>query len=192
MSITPGQALDRLKEGNKRYTAAKTNFTGITAELLNNLYKNGQFPYATILGCSDSRVPVELVFDAGPGELFVIRTPGNVAGPLELGSVEFGVLALKSSLVVVLGHQKCGAAYAAVDGVECSEGMEFFMKEIRQAVPKEACDDPYTACEDENVRLTLEKIKSHPPIANAYKEGLVDFAAGKYSLETGAVTFFDL
>jgi len=186
--MTYKEALNKLLDGNKRYIAG-TPRQGITAEMRANLVKK-QHPYAVIIGCSDSRVPVELIFDVGPGELFVIRTAGNVAGPLEIGSIEFAVKEFKAHIVVVLGHQHCGAVHAAVDGGDFTPSMQAFLKDIRACVPTAPCDDPYKACEDEHIRRTVAKIAADPLVSKAVQDGIVHLCAAKYSLETGKVTFF--
>jgi carbonic anhydrase len=184
------EALKRLIDGNLRYAAGTPRQTNVTSALRTDLFKNGQHPYAAIIGCSDSRVPVETVFDAGPGEIFVIRTAGNVAGPLEMGSLEYAVLHLKTPLVVVLGHQHCGAVRAAVDGGSHSPAIQSLLEEIIPSVPSAAAD-PYETCENENIRRTLSKIADDPCIAKAVSEGTVLLAAAKYSLETGIVSIFE-
>jgi len=186
--MTSDQAIKCLVDGNKRY-AACTARSGVTGELRANLVK-GQSPYAVIVGCSDSRVPVELVFDSGPGELFVIRTAGNVAGPLEIGSLEYAVVHLKSPLVVVLGHQHCGAVRAAVDGGSHSPALQTVIQEITPCVPRERTGNVYEICENENIKHTLAKIAANPVISKAVSEGTLRLAAAKYSLETGLVSFF--
>jgi len=189
--MTYEEAIDHLKKGNERYVAGTPRHTSVSNSLRTTLYEKGQHPYAVIVGCSDSRAPAELIFDAGPGELFVIRTAGNVVGTVEMGSLEYGVSHLKSPLVVVLGHQQCGAVRAAVDGGNFTPSMEAFLKEISACVPAAPCEDPYTICEDEHIRHTLAKIAADPVVSKAVSEGLVHLRAAKYSLKTGLVTFFD-
>jgi len=187
--MTSDQAIKRLADGNKRYAAGAAR-SGVTGELRANLVK-GQSPYAVIIGCSDSRVPVEVVFDAGLGELFVIRTAGNVAGPLEIGSLEYAVIHLKSPLVVVLGHQHCGAVRAAVDGGSHSPALQAVIQEITPCVPREKGGNVYEICENENIKHTLAKIAADPVVSKAVSEGTLRLAAAKYSLETGLVSFFE-
>jgi carbonic anhydrase len=198
--MTYEEALKKLIDGNKRYAAGMPR-QGITAELRASLLK-GQHPYAVVIGCSDSRVPVELIFDAMPGELFVIRTAGNVVGPLDMASIEFAVSAFKPPLVVVLGHQHCGAVRAALKGGEFSPSIQELLQEILasaasvlsddtlnsyEGVPT---DDSHEGYEDENIRYTLSKITANPYIAKDVSEKTVHLIAAKYSLETGIVTFF--
>src|SRR6187399_2640771 len=111
--LTSDEALARLREGNERFIRGEARFPTIQKEILAELAK-GQRPYATILGCSDSRVPPELVFDAGFGELFVVRVAGNVLGPAIFGTLQYAGAYLHTQLFVVLGHENCGAVEAAV------------------------------------------------------------------------------
>ena len=110
----PFEALEKLKKGNQDYISALTNPASIELDLRKNLATNGQQPYAVILTCSDSRVAPEHIFSAGLGELFVIRTAGNVVGDFELGSIEYGVEHLGAPIIVVMGHNHCGAVEAAL------------------------------------------------------------------------------
>src|SRR5262245_13241350 len=113
-TATADEVLERLRAGNDRFVRGKARFPTVQKEILAKLAK-GQQPYATILGCSDSRVPPELVFDAGFGELFVIRVAGNVLGPAVLGTLQYAGAHLHTPLFVVIGHEGCGAVQAAVD-----------------------------------------------------------------------------
>src|SRR6186997_661893 len=110
---TADEVLKRMREGNERFVTGRARFPTIQKDVLAELAK-GQQPYATILGCSDSRVPPELVFDAGFGELFVVRVAGNVLGPAILGTLQYAGSHLNTQLFVVLGHEGCGAVEAAV------------------------------------------------------------------------------
>ncbi|MCL2440415.1 MAG: carbonic anhydrase [Treponema sp.] len=187
--MTPKEALNRLLEGNIRYAECKQTQVCITQELRTDLFVNGQFPYAAIVGCSDSRVPAELIFDAGAGELFIIRTAGNIIGPTQMGSLEYAVLNLKTPLVVVLGHQHCGAVKAATTNGEFSPSLGAVIDEIRCCAPNVIGSNP-EIIEDENIRYVLAKIAANPSISKAVSEGSVHLAAAKYSLETGIVSFF--
>ncbi len=114
-AMTPQEALDRLMKGNERYMKDMLEHPNRTAER-REATKSSQFPFAVIVGCSDSRVSPEILFDQGVGDLFVVRVAGNVIGPLELESVEYAVKMLESVLVIVLGHENCGAVKTVVDG----------------------------------------------------------------------------
>jgi len=183
------ETLKRLKDGNARFTAGNPSKISVSAELRKDLFENGQFPYAAIVGCSDSRVPVELVFDAGPGELFVVRTAGNVVSPVEMGSLEFAVTQLKVSLVLVLGHDKCGAVAAATTEGDFSPSLDSIMQEVRCCAPDVIGGVP-ADIEDKNIRYVASKIAANPLISKAVSDGNVRVAGAKYSLETGIVTFF--
>src|SRR6187399_2771195 len=111
--LTSDEALARLREGNERFIRGEARFPTIQKEILAELAK-GQQPYATILGCSDSRVPPELVFDAGFGELFIVRVAGNVVSPEVMGTLQYAAVHLRTPLFVVLGHEGCGAVQAAL------------------------------------------------------------------------------
>ena len=113
--ITAGSALDRLKAGNRRFVDGNLNSESLASPARRNTLVGDQKPFAIILGCSDSRVPAEVVFDQGLGELFVIRVAGNVVAPSQIGSVEFAAEMFGTSLVVVLGHTACGAISATID-----------------------------------------------------------------------------
>jgi len=188
--MTYQEVLKHLKEGNERFVAGTPRHTSVSPKLRATLYEKGQNPYATIIGCSDSRVPLETIFDAGPGELFVIRTAGNVVNVVEMGSLEYGVLHLKTPLVVVLGHQNCGAVRAAIDGGNHSPAIQTLLEEIIPVVPRVPADNPYEVCENENIRRTVSKIAANPRIAKLVSQGDLHLAAAKYSLETGLVSFF--
>ena len=117
--ITPADALARLREGNRRFVENQTTGTALTHQARAALVA-GQAPFAIVLGCSDSRVPAELVFDQGFGDLFVIRVAGNVVAPSQVGSVEFAAARFGTRLVVVMGHSQCGAVVATLE--ELQEG----------------------------------------------------------------------
>jgi carbonic anhydrase len=116
-SPTPIKALSMIMEGNNHFVKGEMQHLSYVAEAKDKLLEK-QTPFAVIVGCSDSRVPPEVIFDRGLGELFVVRVAGNVLGPIEIGSVEFAVEVLKSPLVMVLGHQNCGAVKASLQGSE--------------------------------------------------------------------------
>jgi carbonic anhydrase len=108
-------ALERLHEGNRRFVSGVRSLETLTSQTRRSEFISGQKPFAVILGCSDSRVPVELVFDQGLGDLFVIRVAGNVVAPSQIGSVEFAAAQFGTQLVVVLGHTRCSAVQSTVD-----------------------------------------------------------------------------
>ncbi|MBQ9746497.1 MAG: carbonic anhydrase [Clostridia bacterium] len=175
-----------LMEGNAEYVAGKSS-ADISAQKRKDTAENGQFPYAVVVTCSDSRVPAEHIFSAGVGELFVIRTAGNVMGEFELGSVEYGAEHLGANLVVVLGHTGCGAVDAAMNG-GAHGNIEKITEEISSCLT-EGC----TAREAEiiNVRNSIEKIESTEIMAELIEAGKVRVAGAVYNIETGRVEFLD-
>jgi len=189
LPMTYDEIRKRLVDGNLRYIGGNPPI-GVTDEMRAGLV-GGQHPYAVVIGCSDSRVPVEIIFDAVPGELFVIRTAGNTAGPLEIGSIEFAVKELGVHLILVLGHQNCGAIHAALTGGDFSPSMQAFLSEMPSYTPDANSDNPYETYADENIKHTLAKIAANPYISESIAAGTIQMVAAKYSLETGKVTFFD-
>ena len=192
--MTPEQSIKNLTDGNARHAAGIQCPKKFSAEFRQDLCKNGQKPYAAIVGCSDSRVPVEIVFDSGMGELFVIRTAGNIVGSFELGSLEFAVAVLKVPLILVLGHDYCGAVKEAADsatsGAKAPEDIEMILKEIRSGL-EITQGKTYADYEDENIRHTLSKIAADPIMSKYVSQGDLRLAAAKYSLETGIVSYFN-
>ena len=182
--ITAQQALDRLREGNRRFVAG----TGSVARHVDATA--GQAPFAIVLGCSDSRVPVEIVFDQGVGDLFVVRVAGNVAAPSQVGSIEFAAENFGTRLVVVLGHTGCGAVRATLESCErptaLSPGLQDIVDRIRPSV--ESGDDPVRA----NIRASVKELQVGSQTLGrlVQREGLLIVGA-EYSLETGVVDFFD-
>ncbi len=183
------EALQKLADGNKRFFGSKLTHPNQTAERRNEVSK-GQRPFAVIVGCSDSRIPPEIVFDQGLGDLFVIRVAGNIVDDIALGSIEYAVDHLGAQLVVVLGHGKCGAVTAAVQGGEAHGHIGSIVKTIAPAVEKakaqsgDLTDNAIRA----NVELVVEKIKSSKPIlAKALEHGKIKIAGAYYDIETGKV-----
>jgi len=189
-AISADDAWDILMEGNARFVSgdvAAKNFPERRAELV-----SGQSPFVTVVTCSDSRVPPELIFDQGLGDIFVIRVAGNVMDPVVLGSVEYGVEHLHTPLLVILGHSSCGAVTAATQGG--AEGnIESIMTEIEPAV-EVARETNLTGSDlvedaiDENVDLVIKNVLDRSPITKELVEdGKLVILGAKYSLETGEV-----
>jgi len=185
-------ALQLLQAGNRRFVAGTSvhpiDFSQARAELA----ENGQRPFAVVLGCSDSRVPPEAVFDVGIGELFVVRTAGNVADPIAIGSVEYAVQHLHAPLVVVLGHRKCGAVAAAVSGGAHGPNIDAIIREIKPSLHKtlsEGKDDIACRCEGENVRHTVAKLRDSRILSQHADEGKLTIVGAMYDLRTGEVSF---
>jgi len=202
--IAPEDALLRLQEGNARFVSGDIASGPQHYRVSREQIVAGQDPFAIVIGCSDSRVPVEIVFDQGLGDLFVIRIAGNVISKTQLGSIEFAAQSFGARLVVVLGHTGCGAvtaAYAAVEGGEEQESENFrvLLDQIRPAVKRAVERDgscAFPALIDrvgrENVRLAVDEIRNSSGIIRRLveDEGLMVVGA-EYSLATGAVAFFD-
>ena len=202
--IAPEDALQRLQEGNARFVSGDIASGPQHYRVSREQIVAGQHPFAIVIGCSDSRVPVEIVFDQGLGDLFVIRSAGNVISKTQLGSIEFAAQNFGARLVVVLGHTGCGAvtaAYAAVEGGEEQESENFrvLLDQIRPAVKRAIERDgscAFPALIDrvgrENVRLAVDEIRSSSGIIRRLvdDEGLLVVGA-EYSLATGAVAFFN-
>ncbi|MCL2504213.1 MAG: carbonic anhydrase [Coriobacteriia bacterium] len=192
--VNSARALELLKEGNQRYVLGDSQSVSATPEVRHTLAAEGQSPFAAILGCADSRVPPEIIFDAGIGGLFVVRTAGNTADAIATGSVEFAVERLHVRLIVVLGHQDCGAVTAAVSGGTDSPNMAAIVAEIQPSLDeaREAEAEP-TICkyEDANIRHTVSKLKGSPLLAQRVQDGSLKIVGSKYDLKTGEVCFWD-
>src|SRR5881394_343735 len=193
-SVAPAEAIAKLKEGNGRYTSGNVQHPGQTAERRTELAKT-QHPFAAIVSCSDSRVPPEIVFDQGIGDLFIVRVAGNVINDEGLGSIEYTVDHLGTRLILVLGHQSCGAVKAAKETI-AAEGkapghIESLVTAIKPAVEATAKDDLDTTVKA-NVRNLVQALRSSTPILKAKVDsGDIRVIGGYYSLDTGAVTFLD-
>jgi carbonic anhydrase len=197
-AYTADEALARLQQGNARFVAGTARFPTVQKEVLADLAR-GQQPYATILGCSDSRVPPELVFDAGFGELFIIRVAGNVLGPSIFGTLQYAATHLHTPLFVVMGHEGCGAVQAAVaskfDGTKQRSRIELLLENIVPALedldatlPREAL---VHAAVEANVRWTIRTILDSPEARARAAEGVMKLVGAVYDLGTGAVRFLE-
>ncbi len=192
------EALDRLKEGNERFVAGLARFPTLQKEVLAELAK-GQQPYATILGCSDSRVPPELVFDAGFGELFVIRVAGNVLGPSILGTLQYAAAHLKTPLFVVLGHEGCGAVKAAIsakfEGARHKSRIEVLLENILPALDGLDDNQPLDAlvskAVEANVRHTIRELMETPEVKANLPGSNIILVGAVYDLESGLVRFLE-
>ena len=195
---TAEEALARLREGNARFVRGEARFPTIQKEILADLAK-GQKPYATILGCSDSRVPPELVFDAGFGELFIIRLAGNVLSPEVAGTMQYAGAHLKTPLFVVVGHEGCGAVQAAVQvkyhGARDRSRIEELLQNILPALDGLDPDLPFEermhAAVEANVRWTLRRIRATPEARAREAEGIMKLVGAVYELATGVVRFLE-
>ena len=192
------EMLARLREGNDRFMRGQARFPTVQKEILARLAR-GQVPGATIIGCSDSRVPPELVFDAEFGELFVIRVAGNVISPEVMGSLQYATLHLQTPLVVVLGHQECGAVHAAASmkwyGVQEASRIAKLLDRIIPGLPeRELHLTPAAQMEvavEANVRWSMQQLLATPEGRARMKEGIIKLVGGVYELATGRVRFLD-
>lgn len=200
--IDAREALARLQEGNKRFATGVRSLDTMLSQAHKPDLVAGQAPFAVILGCSDSRVPVEIVFDQGLGDLFVIRVAGNVVASSQIGSVEFAAESFGTRLVVVMGHSRCGAIDATLQAIQKpdnknSRGLLSIVNRIRPAVEEiiHEGDDEVTLkhrAVRANVRMAAQTLRSGSELLERLilKDGLLVVGA-EYSLETGLVEFFD-
>jgi carbonic anhydrase len=195
--ISAEQALRRLIDGNRRFLRGDARFPTMRKEILVQMARE-QHPYATILGCSDSRVPPELLFDASFGELFVIRVAGNVVSPEVAGSLQYAGVHLRTPLFVVLGHEGCGAVHAALEtafhGVRHRSRIAKLVKSITPALKglNQKGTPPgrlLSQAVEANVRWTMERIRQSPEGKARLSEGLVKLVGAIYTIKTGQVKF---
>lgn len=202
--ISARDALALLRDGNSRFVADSRSRDMLSSRARRIELTGGQAPFAAILGCSDSRVPVEIVFDQGLGDLFVIRVAGNIVAPSLIGSVEFAAERFGTRLVVVLGHSRCGAVQATLEQLQQprenqSRNLHSIVDMVRPAVENllatDLRHDP-DALIDQAVRANIRASVSHLRRGSEiiehliHKDGLKVVGA-EYSLETGVVDFFD-
>ena len=184
ITCTAEEALRKLKDGNARYLSAEKSEGDISLALREKTSAEGQSPYAVIVTCSDSRVIPESIFSAGIGELFVIRVAGNVIDNHQLGSIEYATSHLGSRLIVVMGHDHCGAVNAAINH-DPENYIKFITDEIRKAIGGET--DDYKAC-CLNVRHSMKTIEESLEIQHEEERGL-RVCGAIYHLENGSVEF---
>jgi len=189
--VTADSVLSELKAGNAHHVAHHYQHPHESADRQREL-TSGQNPHAQILSCADSRVPPEIVFDQGLGDLFVVRVAGNVAADTELASLEYGADHLHIPLLVVLGHQHCGAVTAAVENGQAEGHLDKLLALLRPAVEKSR-DLPGDAVENAvkmNVEMVVKQLgTSTPVLAKLKAEGKLKIVGGVYSLDTGKVTW---
>jgi carbonic anhydrase len=195
-TVTADEALARLRAGNERFVRGEARFSTVQKEILADLAK-GQQPYATILGCSDSRVPPELVFDAGFGELFIIRVAGNVISNEVLGTLQYAAVHLRTPLFVVLGHEGCGAVAAtlAMKSGAARERSRIALlldniapglDDLDQGLSAEA---QLQAAVEANVRWSMHQLLETPEAKARRDEGVLKLSGAVYELTTGRVRF---
>ncbi len=184
---TAQEAVELLLRRNEQYVSSGKMSGDVSSEIRKDTAENGQKPYAVVITCSDSRVPAEHIFGAGIGELFVIRTAGNVMGEYELGSVEYGAEHLGCKLVLVLGHTNCGAVQATLEGGGHGN-IKSITDEIAQCLT-EGC----TASEAEilNVENSIQRIESTEIMQELIRDHGVEVKGAIYDIKTGTVSFLD-
>jgi carbonic anhydrase len=186
--ITPDEALKKLVEGNDRFVNQKRTSRNQGQERLTEVAQ-GQEPFAAILGCADSRVPGEIVFDQGLGDLFVCRVAGNIATPEEIGSLEFGTLVLGAKIIVVMGHERCGAVKAAIKGGELPGSIGSLIKsiDIGSVTPKSEVPGDVDKAAQANVNHQVETLKKSPILSDLIAKDKLKIVGAYYDLDTGKV-----
>jgi carbonic anhydrase len=191
--MTPEKALALLKEGNQRFVESRKAERNLMDQMVRT--STGQFPFAVVLGCVDSRVPPELIFDLGIGDIFSIRIAGNFVNEDILGSMEFATKVVGSKHILVLGHTSCGAIQGAHEGVELGHltGLLEKLKPAVEAVKKsagQATKVNVSQIAEENVRMTIEQIEQQSPILKQMLDnGEIGISGAMYDVATGKVTF---
>ncbi len=204
MTLAPREALERLREGNRRFVANVRGSGSFVSHTSPATLTDGQEPFAIILGCSDSRVPAEIVFDQGLGDLFVIRVAGNIVAPSQVGSVEFAAAKFGTRLVVVLGQSRCGAILATIAEMQKptenqSRNLRAIVDRVRPSIeallttdlPRDS-EGFVTHAVRANIRASVDQLRHGSELL----EGLIKnedllVVGAEYSLETGVVNFFD-
>uniref|UniRef100_A0A7S0VDS3 Carbonic anhydrase n=1 Tax=Polytomella parva TaxID=51329 RepID=A0A7S0VDS3_9CHLO len=194
---SPDQVLQRLLDGNRRFIAGQSIHPHQEKSRIIELC-SGQKPFASILSCADSRVPCEIVFDAGFGDVFIIRVAGNIAAPEQVASLEYSILELGVKLIVILGHTKCGAVKAALKGERLPGFLEALIDQIDVAIIRSGNSNASAAGKispqvveqvvRENTLYQLERCMRSPVISEAIKNGTVKVVGAMYDLESGNVT----
>ncbi len=188
-TISAEQALQLLLEGNQRFVAGKLEHPNQTPARRAEVAK-GQHPFAAVLACSDSRTPPEIIFDRGLGDLFVVRVAGNVADKVVIESLDYSVKHLGVRVVMVLGHRRCGAVIAAVEGHEEEEkDVGPMLKELDPAVAatKGMPGDPVENAVRENVKLVVKNLAASQELSAMVKSGELKIVGGIYDLDTGTI-----
>jgi carbonic anhydrase len=191
-SKAPDSALKRLMDGNLRYVQGRSIHPDEGEKRRSATYVK-QEPFAIIVGCSDSRVPPEIVFDQGLGDVFVIRVAGNIVGPLEKNSIEFAAKHLRAPLIMVLGHEKCGA----VDAVLAGKAKEYDIEEIEPFIEpaivqaRKLPGDRLTNCIQQNVRRVVAELKATPILIKLIEDHDLKIVGGYYELANGKVLLLD-
>ena len=187
--ITPDLALQRLMDGNQRFVNGKLENPRRNRERLAEVAKT-QKPFAAVLSCADSRVPSEIIFDQGFGDLFVCRVAGNIATPEEIGSLEFGAAVLGTKVIMVIGHERCGAVDATIKGAQVPGQIATLLDAIKPAIKnsENQTGDRLSNATKSNVLFQIEKLKSSPVISQLIQDKKLKIVGGYYDLDTGAVS----
>ena len=196
--MTPQRALTELREGNARFVSAQPRVRHPAADI--RATASGQYPYAVVLSCLDSRQPIELVLDQGIGDIFSARVAGNVLDDDILGSMEFACKVAGAKLIAVIGHSHCGAVKGAVDKVELGN-LTTLLARIKPAIdqisddgqPRTSKNDDFVAkVAEANVRLVLQQIRERSPVLRELLDrGQIGLVGGMYDLSTGEIRFYD-
>ena len=197
-AITAREALSLLKEGNARFVSSSTTGPNRTAERRAVTAHHGQEPFATIVSCADSRVPLLVIFDQGIGDIFGLQVAGNICSPDVIGSIEYAVLHLGTPLVVMLGHSKCGAVTAVVQEHAVDGHLMSLVQQISPAVERVRAAHPHLTGTDliseaihENMWFQIETLFARSEhVAAAVKAGQVEVVAAHYDIEHGDVTWY--
>jgi carbonic anhydrase len=186
--MTPDQALQALMQGNQRFVNGTLENPRRNMARLAEISKS-QKPFAAILGCADSRVPSEIIFDQGFGDLFICRIAGNVATPEEIGSLEFGTLVLGAKVIMVMGHERCGAVDATIKGAQVPGQIASLLDAIKPALKNSGnqTGDELEKATKANVLFQIERLKASPVISQLIQEEKLTIVGGYYDLDTGRV-----
>lgn len=195
---TPEQALGQLMAGNQRFAQHRQQHPNQTQQRLQEVAQ-AQHPFATVLSCADSRAPAEIIFDQGIGNIFDVRIAGNIATPEALGSIEYAVVLLGTPLLMVLGHERCGAVTAAVQGETLPGAIGTFVQAILPAVeqakgisqPKDSLSALIDQAVTTNVKYQIEQLKQSPLLMARLETGQLKIMGGRYDLDSGYVTLIE-
>jgi len=197
--ITWNEALSRLKDGNARYAAGRSEHPRADALRRAETAEQGQHPFAAVVGCSDSRVPIEIIFDQGVGDVFVVRVPGNVCNGDEIGAVEYAVEHLDTPLCVVLGHTRCGAVSSVATGAPLHGHLARLVTNIRQAVARARTEQP--SVEDHRLIETIVRtnvqqsiadlLQGSPTLRERVAQGTLKTVGAVYDVVSGAVQWIE-
>lgn len=190
-TLTPDQALKELLAGNQRFIQGKTTNNDQSLKHLQSIAEE-QTPFAAIVGCADSRSSLEVVFDQGFGNLFVVRDAGNVATPEEIGSLEFGSLVLGTKVILVMGHYSCGAVKAALSGDEVPGSIQSILAQIEPAIQdykgQQEDKEALKKATEANVIYQMNKLRKSPVLAELIAANQLKIAGGYFDFTTGALT----